>query len=91
MPHHLARTAEVDDSVTLISLDQPVRLALAQLIREFTRTPGRLPATLPTMPPQQAALKETLMEVIRDAADDRTPAANGELAAAAFAMGRCDA
>jgi hypothetical protein len=43
------------------------------------------------MPPQQAALKETLMEVIRDAADDRTPAANGELAAAAFAMGRCDA
>jgi len=53
LPHHLARTAEVDDSVTLISLDQPVRLALAQLIREFTRTPGRLPATLPTMPPNR--------------------------------------
>jgi hypothetical protein len=90
LPHHLARTAEVDDSVTLIPLDQPVRLALAQLIREFTRTPGRLPPTLPTMP-QQAALEETLKEVIRDAADDRTPAANGDLAAAAFAARRCDA
>ena len=30
--------AEVDDSYTLIPLDQPARLA--QLIREFTRTPG---------------------------------------------------
>jgi hypothetical protein len=31
------------------------------------------------------------MQVIRDAADDRTPATNGEPAAAALAMGWCEA
>jgi pimeloyl-ACP methyl ester carboxylesterase len=36
LPH--AQLAEVDDSDTLIPLDQPARLA--QLIREFTRGPG---------------------------------------------------
>jgi hypothetical protein len=36
--------------------------------------------------------QETLMEVIRDAADDRTPATSGELAAAeALVMKRCEA
>ncbi len=57
------RLAEVDDSFTLIPLDHPVRLALAQLIREFTHTPGTLPATLLAPPPQQAVPEETLMEV----------------------------
>jgi pimeloyl-ACP methyl ester carboxylesterase len=37
-----ARRAEVDDSYTLIPLDQPARLA--QLIREFTRASGAPPA-----------------------------------------------
>jgi hypothetical protein len=69
-------------------LNQPVTLALAQLIGEFAHTPGTLPATLLALPPQQAAPEETFMEVTRDAADGRTQAANGELAAAAFVMGR---
>jgi hypothetical protein len=30
------------------------------------------------------------MQVTRDAADDRTSAANGEPTVAAFAMGRCE-
>jgi hypothetical protein len=71
-------------------LDQPVRRTLAQLIRN-SPTPGTLPATLPTLPPQQAALQETFVEVTRDAAGDRTPATNGELAAAAFVVRRCEA
>jgi choline dehydrogenase-like flavoprotein len=68
-----------------------VRLAVAQLIREFTHTPGILPATLPALPPRQAALQETSMQVTRDVADDRTPATSRELAAAAFAVGRREA
>lgn len=60
---------------------------LTQLIRN-SPTPGTLPATLPALPPQQAAPQDTSMQVTRDAADDRTPAANGELAAAAFAARR---
>jgi len=31
------------------------------------------------------------MEVIRDPARDRTPGTNGEVAAAAFVLGRCEA
>lgn len=38
-----ARLAEIDDSYTLIPLDQPARLA--QLITEFTRQPDQAPAT----------------------------------------------
>jgi hypothetical protein len=68
-------------------LDRPVRRVLTQLIRN-SPTPGTLPATLPALPPQQAAPQDTSMQVTRDAADDRTPAANGELAAAAFAARR---
>jgi len=71
-------------------LDQPVSRLLTQLIRNAP-TPGTLPATLPALPPQQAALQETFVEATRDAADDRTPAANGELAAAAFVVRRCEA
>jgi hypothetical protein len=71
-------------------LDQPVRRVLTQLIRN-SPAPGTLPATLPALPPQQAAPQETFVEVTRDAADDRTPAANGELAATAFAVRRCEA
>jgi hypothetical protein len=63
---------------------------LTQLIRN-SPTPGTLSATLPALPPQQAALQETFVEVTRDAADDRTPAANRELAAAAFVVRRCEA
>jgi len=67
-------------------LDQSVRLAPAQPIGEFTCIPGTVPATLPVLPPQQAALEQRFVGVTRDAADDRTPAATGELAAAALAM-----
>jgi hypothetical protein len=80
------REGQSKASFTPIPRDQPVRLALAQLIREFARTPGTRPATLPP----QAAPEKTFMEVTRDAADDRTPATSGELAAA-FATGRCEA
>jgi len=38
LPH--AQLAEIDDSYTLIPLDQPARLA--QLVREFTHTPGTI-------------------------------------------------
>ncbi len=75
-------------SFTPIPRDQPARLALAQLIREFARTPGTRPATLLALPPQQAVPEKTFMEVTRDAADDRTPTASGEPAAAAFVMRR---
>ena len=75
-------------SFTLIPRDQPVRLAPAQPIREFARTPGARPATLLALPPQQAALEETFMEVTRGAADDRTPAATGGLTAAALVLRR---
>jgi hypothetical protein len=68
-------------------LDQPVRRVLTQLIRN-SPTPGTLPATLPALPTQQAALQETSMQVTRDAADDRTPATNREPAAAAFVARR---
>jgi len=52
-------------------------ISLAQLTREFTRAPGILPATLVALPPRQAALEETFMEVTRGASDDRTPATTG--------------
>ena len=84
------RRGQSQASFTLIPRDQPVRRAPAQLIREFARTPGTRPATLPSLPPQQAAPEMTFMEVTRDAADDRTPAATGGLAAAAFVMRRRD-
>jgi len=77
------RQRQSQASFTLIPRDQPVRRAHAQLIREFARTPGTRPATLPSLLPQ-AALEKTVMEVTRDAADDRTPATSGEPAAAAF-------
>jgi pimeloyl-ACP methyl ester carboxylesterase len=50
LPH--AQLAEVDDSYTLIPLDQPARLA--QIIREFAHTPVTPPA--PTGPPAMTAL-----------------------------------
>ena len=57
------RLAEVDVSFTLIGPGQLVRLALAQFTREFTHTPGTLPAALVALRPRQAALEETFMEV----------------------------
>jgi hypothetical protein len=75
-------------SFTPIPRDQPARRALAQLIKESVRTLGTRPATLPSLPPQQAAPEETVMEVTRGAADDRMPAAIGGLAAAAFVLRR---
>ena len=80
------RQGQSQASFTPIPRDQPVRRAPAQLIREFARTPGTRPATLPP----QAAPEMTFMEVTRDAADDRTPAATGGLTAAAFVLRRRD-
>jgi NTE family protein len=52
------REGQSQASFTPIPRDQPVRLALARLIREFARAPGTRPATLPPQAVPGSAFRE---------------------------------